>query len=91
MTVYNVIYVRTDSGNFVNEIQVLGSFLSHGDVRRCFNDAKTQIVVNDPKYWIAKKNNCIKSIENLWLCFWVDDGDNYYEVNLRIIQSTIEN
>lgn len=91
MTVYNVIYTRTNSHNFVTEVQVKGTFADYDKAIERFNSIKTQIVANDPNYEIAEEDFCKKSIDNLLLCFWVDDTDNYYEVNLRIISSTIEN
>ena len=96
MTAYSVIYTKTDSHNFITETQVKGIYLDHTKAVTCFNSIKVQIMCNDPKYKTAEKENTIRwdqIVPNDYeFAFWVDstgiDG-NYYEVTLRIIQSTI--
>lgn len=103
MTVYSVIYTRTDSHNLITETQVKGIYLDHTKAVTCFNSTKLQIKYNDPKYKVAEKENTIKwdnTLPNDYeFALWVDstgvndeNGEtysDYYEVTLRIIQSTI--
>ena len=104
MTAYSVIYTRTDSHNFITETQIKGIYLDHTKAVACFNSIKLQIKYNDPKYKIAEKECTIRWDQTIpgdyEFAFWVDstgvDEENggytysdYYEVTLRIVQSTI--
>ena len=103
MHIYNVIYTRTESHNFITEVQVRGSFAYYDNALACFNNIKTQIIANDPKYKIAEKEHCVdegqKPFRDNHFCFWIDGTgvsmrgnlySDYYEVTLRIVETIVE-
>ena len=93
MTVYSVIYTKTDSHNFITETQIKGIYLDQKEAIDCFNGIKLQIMLNDPKYKIAIDGEHIIDWDRKFV-FWVypeNSNPSYYEVTLRIIQSTIVN